>query len=162
MAEKTRSIVDVMFAALADQYSRDPVYTLLNTQTNVTPEDVMRGKIVVLNSLSDIYFEPGRLAQFHFKNSFQRSVLQGRQPNADGEVTPVVLWCDEAYNFISDLDLRFFFAEARSNKSIGVYLEQGISLWQLVRASRQQRQGRGRFLTNLQTKLFFPKQFAAE
>ncbi|MEI6534814.1 MAG: hypothetical protein WCN98_05695 [Verrucomicrobiaceae bacterium] len=148
---KPRSSIDVMFAKLADQYSREPIRSLLCTDTNFTPEDAMAGKIIVLSLPTRKYFEPGRLAQFHFKYSFQRSMLQ--RDTTRGELRPVVLWCDEAHNFISDFD-REYFAESRSFRSIGCYLEQGIAGYEAALGTRSEK-AVDAFLTNLQTKLFF-------
>ena len=148
---KPRTSIDVMFAKLADEYSRDPVHTLLSTETNFTPEDAMNGKIIVLNLPTRAYFVPGRMAQFHFKYSFQRSMLQ--RDTTQGELRPVVLWCDEAHNFISDFD-KDYFAEARSFKSIGCYLEQGIAGYETALGTHSDK-AVDAFLTNLQTKLFF-------
>ena len=47
--QKPRSTLDVMFAALADAFTVEPVETVLTEPTTITPEDVMAGKIVVLN-----------------------------------------------------------------------------------------------------------------
>jgi hypothetical protein len=160
---KPRSSIDVMFAKLADNYSRDPIRTLLTTTTNVTPEDAMNGKIIVLSLPTRKYFEPGRLAQFHFKYSFQRSMLS-RAMSAD--TRPVCLWCDEAHNFIADFDPEYQ-AEVRSFRGVTVYLEQGISGYEIALGARSEK-AVDSFLTNLATKLFFQNsspennRFAAE
>lgn len=146
--EKPRSIIDVMMAALVNLYARDPVRTLLTTSTTFTPEDVMAGAVVCLNLPTRTFFEPGRLAQFHFKYSYQRSVLeQARLP------IPCVLWGDEYHNFVADFDAEFF-AEARSRQSITVALEQGIGGYKRA-LGLSDRRDVDAFLANLTVKLFF-------
>jgi type IV secretory pathway TraG/TraD family ATPase VirD4 len=160
---KPRSSIDVMFAKLADNYSRDPIRTLLTTETNVTPEDAMNGKIIVLSLPTRKYFEPGRLAQFHFKYSFQRSMLTRSMSD---EAVPCCLWCDEAHNFIADFD-REYQAEVRSFRGVTVYLEQGIAGYETALGAHSEK-AVDAFLTNLATKLFFQNsspesnKFAAE
>ena len=146
--DRVRSTVDVMFAALVNVYARDPVRTLLTTGTTFTPEDVMRGAVCVLNLPTRTFFEPGRLAQFHVKYSYQRSVLeQARLP------IPCVLWGDEYHNFVADFDAEFF-AESRSRQSITVALEQGIGGYKRALGLRDSRDV-DTFLANLTLKLFF-------
>ena len=94
-----------MFAAVADAFTVEPVETVLTEPTTITPEDVMAGKIVVLNFPVRKFFEPGRMAQFCFKYSFQRSMLT--RDAASPDTVPTVLWADEAHNFIASFDREY-------------------------------------------------------
>lgn len=150
LAEKPRSTLDVMFAALADAFTVEPVETILTEPTTVTPEDVMAGKIVVLNLPVRKFFESGRMAQFCFKYSFQRSMLNRDAASLD--IIPTVLWADEAHNFIASFD-REYAAEARSFKTITCYLEQSIAGYEAALGTHSKTEVEA-FLANLQLRIY--------
>jgi hypothetical protein len=150
LAEKPRSTLDVMFAALADAFTVEPVETILTEPSTITPEDVMAGKIVVLNLPVRKFFEPGRMAQFCFKYSFQRSML-GREA-ASIDTVPTVLWADEAHNFIASFD-KDYAAEVRSFKSITCFLEQSIAGYEAALGTHSRTEVEA-FLANLQLRIY--------
>src|SRR5690606_30132507 len=56
LSEKTRSIIDFSFAGFLFRLLRDPVYTLFcRNPSTFTPEDCLKGKIIVLNLPVKIY-----------------------------------------------------------------------------------------------------------
>jgi hypothetical protein len=148
--QKPRSTLDVMFAALADAFTVEPVETILTEPTNITPEDVMNGKIVCLNLPVRKFFEPGRMAQFCFKYSFQRSMLTRDASSMD--IVPTVLWADEAHNFVASFD-REYAAEIRSFKSITCYLEQSIAGYEAALGTHSKTDVEA-FLANLQLRIY--------
>ena len=155
LSDKTRSIINVMFAVLGDAfYAEEPVRSILTGATTVTPDDVIkRGKIVVLNLPTNIYYEAGRMAQFCFKYSFQRAMLRRRKPSDGSPMRPTVLWADEAHNFCHPFDSQYF-REVRSNRGINVFLEQGIGGY-IQAMNFSSADAVDDYLQNLSTKFFF-------
>jgi len=152
---KPRATIDVMFATLADAFlSEEPIRSLLNSTTTVSPEDVIeRGRIVVLSLPTSIYHAAGKMVQASFKLSFQRAMLRRRKPSDGSPLRPCVLWMDEAHNFVHYFDARYF-AEVRSNRGISVFMDQSVGGIMSALGMTQYGEVDG-FLANLSTKLFF-------
>ena len=122
LSEKTRSIVEQMFFGFGDRFMRDPLYSLFNTTTTVTPEDTIRGKIIVINLPYLIYENTGRDGQVLFKYIWQRAMQRRKiQDNS----RPTFLWVDEAHYFIHDHDIDHQ-STARSYRACTVYLTQNL------------------------------------
>lgn len=122
LSEKTRSIVEQMFFGFGDRFMRDPLYSLFNTETTITPEDTIKGKIIVFNLPYLIYENIGRDGQILFKYVWQRA-MQRRQIRQDSR--PVFLWVDEAHYFLHDHDIDHQ-STARSYRACTVYLTQNL------------------------------------
>ena len=122
LSEKTRSIVEQMFFGFGDRFMRDPLYSLFNTATTVTPEDTIKGKIIIVNLPYLIYENTGRDGQVLFKYVWQRA-MQRRQIRNNSR--PTFLWVDEAHYFIHDHDIDHQ-STARSYRACTVYLTQNL------------------------------------
>ncbi|GAB5476339.1 MAG: hypothetical protein Mars2KO_44380 [Maribacter sp.] len=122
LSEKTRSIVEQMFFGFGDRFMRDPLYSLFNTTTTVTPEDTIRGKIIIINLPYLIYENTGRDGQVLFKYIWQRA-MQRRKIKDNSR--PTFLWVDEAHYFIHDHDIDHQ-STARSYRACTVYLTQNL------------------------------------
>ena len=127
LSEKTRSIVEQMFFGFGDRFMRDPLYRLFNTKTNVTPEDTIKGKIIVFNLPYLIYENIGRDGQILFKYVWQRA-MQRRQIRDHSR--PTFLWVDEAHYFLHDHDIDHQ-STARSYRACTVYLTQNLPNYSL-------------------------------
>ncbi|MDH7911346.1 TraM recognition domain-containing protein [Winogradskyella sp. SYSU M77433] len=127
LSEKTRSIVEQMFFGFGDRFMRDPLYSLFNTDTTVTPEDTIKGKIIVFNLPYLIYENIGRDGQILFKYVWQRA-MQRRQIREGSR--PVFLWVDEAHYFLHDHDIDHQ-STARSYRACTVYLTQNLPNYSL-------------------------------
>ena len=122
-----RGILDGMFARLIDAFNSDMrIRSVLCSKSTVTPDDCIDGqKIVILSLPTSRWHEAGRMAQYCFKYSYQRSML-ARMPKEDGTpMSPSVLWVDEAHSFVHHFDSTYL-REVRSNRGITVFLDQGI------------------------------------
>lgn len=155
LSDRTRSVIDVMFAVLIDAFSaEEPIRAILTGKTTVTPDDVIRrGKIVVLSLPTNVYYGAGRMAQFCFKYSFQRAMLRRRKPADGSPMRPTVLWVDEAHAFAHPFDSQYF-REVRSNRGINVFLEQGIGGY-IQAMNLASADAVDDYLQNLATKFFF-------
>ncbi|MEM6813262.1 MAG: TraM recognition domain-containing protein [Bacteroidota bacterium] len=127
LSEKTRSIVEQMFFGFGDRFMRDPLYTLFNTGTDITPEDTIKGKIIVFNLPYLIYENIGRDGQILFKYVWQRA-MQRRQIRDNSR--PTFLWVDEAHYFLHDHDIDHQ-STARSYRACTVYLTQNLPNYSL-------------------------------
>lgn len=151
---RPRSSIDVSFAVLADAFcGEEPLRTILTTNTTITPEQAMEGKIVILSLPTNVYYGAGRMAQFCFKYSLQRAVLRRNKHKNSRSFRPVVIWCDEAHAFAHPFDATYF-AECRSSRGINVYLEQSVGGYMRALGLSQVSEVDG-FLQNLATKIFF-------
>ena len=122
LSEKTRSIVEQMFFGFGDRFMRDPLYTLFNTTTTVTPEDTIKRKIIVINLPYLIYENTGRDGQILFKYAWQRAM---QRRTITPKSRPTFLWVDEAHYFIHEHDVDHQ-STARSYRACTVYLTQNL------------------------------------
>ena len=151
LSEKTRSIVEQMFFAFGDRFMRDPLYSLFNTKTTVTPEDTIKGKIIIVNLPYLIYENTGRDGQVLFKYVWQRA-MQRRQITERSR--PTFLWVDEAHYFLHDHDIDHQ-STARSYRACTVYLTQNLPNFSLHAGGGDKGISRFKALAgNLGTKFF--------
>lgn len=123
LSEKTRSIIDFTFAGFLFRLLREPVYSLFcKNLSTVTPQDSLKGKIILINLPTKLYHKVGRDCQILFKYIWQRT-MEKRNVNENGR--PVFLWADEAQNFIHEHDADFQ-ATARSSRIATVYISQNL------------------------------------
>lgn len=151
LSEKTRSIVEQMFFGFGDRFMRDPLYGLFNTKGNISPEDTIKGKIIIINLPYLIYENTGRDGQILFKYVWQRA-MQRREITEKSR--PTFLWVDEAHYFIHDHDIDHQ-STARSYRACTVYLTQNLPNFTLHAGGGQQGSYRFKALAgNLGTKFF--------
>ena len=153
LGDRTRSSIVAMFITLAEALMRSKMRELFCSGTTVAPEDILAGKIVVVDLPVKEWGEVGRIAAVLWKYCFQKTV-ERRKDNADGHGRPVFLWADECQYFISRHDA-LFQATARSSRVSTVYLTQSIP--SLVAAVGAEQEGRAlvdSLLNNLVTKIF--------
>lgn len=151
LSEKTRSIVEQMFFGFGDRFMRDPLYSLFNTTTTITPEDTIKGKIIIVNLPYLIYENTGRDGQVLFKYIWQRA-MQRRQIRDNSR--PTFLWVDEAHYFLHDHDIDHQ-STARSYRACTVYLTQNLPNYSLHAGGGDKGASRFKALAgNLGTKFF--------
>ena len=123
LSDRTRSVIEHSFWGLLFRLIREPVKSLLcSPSPNLSPEDCLKGKIILINLPVKLYDKVGRDAQILFKYIWQRA-MERRQITADSK--PVFLWADEAQNFLHTHDIDYQ-ATARSSRVCTVYLTQNI------------------------------------
>lgn len=142
---KTRSNILFTFTGFADVFIRDTLRELFCTNTNIYPEMIPKGAVILLDLPIHEYGEVGRFAQIIFKYIFQKSIE--RRQDKDGR--PVFLWADEAQYFINSHDA-IFQSTARSSKTMTVYLTQNLGGY----SENLGEDLIGSLLGNLQTKIF--------
>lgn len=105
MNPKTRGTVDSDFTGMLDPLSRGEIGELFGTTTNLTPDDILDGKVVVVDIPVSQHRKIGQYAGVIWSQLFQRAVDRRRyEPPYD---RPVFLWQDEAHWFATESDAMF-------------------------------------------------------
>jgi hypothetical protein len=123
LASKTRETIDADFTGMFDPLTRGKIGELFGTTTNLTPDDIFNGKVVVINIPVARYREVGQFAALIWAQLFQRAV--DRRTYTPPETRPVFLWEDEAHYFTIEQDA-LFQTTARSKGISVVRLTQNI------------------------------------
>lgn len=151
LSDKTRSIIELSFSGFLFRLLRDPVYSLFcSTASNVTPEDCLDGKIILINLPVKTFHKIGRDSQILFKYIWQRAmekrvIEQGSRG--------VFLWADEAQNFLHEHDAEYQ-ATARSSRISTVYLSQNLPNYHANMGGAKSEYRVKSFLGTLATKIF--------
>lgn len=123
LSEKTRSVIVSTFTSMADVLMRGILRGLFSADTNIVPEAVADGTVLVIDLPVKTFGEVGRFAQVLWKYAFQRAIE--RRDVAENP-RPVFLWADEAQSFITSYDMQFQ-TTCRSSRVATVYLTQNVS-----------------------------------
>jgi len=123
LAEKTRSIVVSTFTSLADVLNRGVLRELFGTTTNVTPDDCLDGKVVVVDLAVKEFSELGTIAAVLWKTMYQKMV---ERRDVRHRPRPVFLFADELHLFTCTTDA-LFQTTARSARCCTVYLTQNLN-----------------------------------
>lgn len=151
LSEKPRSIGYTMVNNVLDQFLFGEVADLVAAgETNLTPDDVLAGKVVVADLPVLRFAAPGRFAQIVLKALVQRRVLQ-RDPSENPR--PVVVWSDECQFFVVPSVDCMVQSVARQARLVTVALTQSIPLLvQELGGTPKAEQEVTAWLSNLQTK----------
>lgn len=122
LGEKTRGSIVAMFSTLAEALMRGKMRELFCEDTSLAPEDILHGKIVVVDLPVKEWSEVGRMAAVIWKYCLQKAV-ERRVDNSHGSGRPMFIWADECQHFVSRYDA-LFQATARSSRAASVYLTQ--------------------------------------
>lgn len=149
LSDKTASSVNIYTINLLERFISGHVRDLVSGASTVTPDDVLNGRILVINTPFLVYREPGQLIQLAWKLSMIRAALR-RDLKANDR--PVCIWADEAQlHALPSVDCMTQ-AVARSHKLINVAITQNIPLLESVIKRREDVLA---WISNLQTKFIF-------
>lgn len=149
--EKTRSIIDFSFISFLSRFMREPIYSLFcNKVSTVTPEECLKGKVILLSVPVKLYGKIGRDAQIMFKYIWQRA-MERRDPSSGNR--PVFLWADESQNFLHEHDADYQ-ATARSSRICTVYISQNLPNYFANMGGVHSEHRVKSFLGTLNTKIF--------
>ena len=123
LASKTRETIDADFTGMFDPLTRGKIGELFGTETNLTPDDILDGKVVIIDIPIAKYREVGQYAALIWAQLFQRAVDRRRYEAPGGR--PVFLWEDEAHYFTIEQDA-LFQTTARSKGISVVRLTQNL------------------------------------
>ncbi len=153
LGEKTRGSMVAMFSTLAEGLMRGKMRELFCEGTTLCPENVIGGKVVVIDLPVKEWSEVGRMAAVIWKYCLQKAV-ERRVDNASGQGRPLFIWADECQHFTSRYD-PLFQATARSSRAACVYLTQNYpSLAAALGAGSEGRVMTDSLLGNMGTKIF--------
>jgi hypothetical protein len=151
LSEKTRSVIVSTFTSMVDVFQRSVLRELFCTTTNIVPEAVEDGKILLMDLSVKEFGEVGQLAQVLMKYVFMRSI---ERRTGSANPRPVFLWVDESQLFTTDYDFMFQ-TTARSARVCTVYLTQNLSnYYATLGAGEQGKASADSLLANLNTKIF--------
>jgi hypothetical protein len=151
LAEKTKSIVSFSFTAFLSRLIREPIYSLLcGGITTVTPEDCMKGKIVLIDLPVKFFDKAGRDAQIILKYCFQRAF---ERRTVDDTTRPLFIFADESQHFIHEHDATFQ-TTSRSSRVAVVYLTQNLPNYYANMGGDKAEENVKSFLGNFNTKIF--------
>jgi type IV secretory system conjugative DNA transfer VirD4/TraG family protein len=121
--DKTRSLIEAHLKGILNPLVRGQIGELFGTTTNLTPDDILDGKVVVVDISVDEYREIGQYAGLIWSQLFQRKVERRRYDSPN--TRPVFLWVDEAHKFTIPQDAEFQ-STARSHGISVVRLTQNL------------------------------------
>ena len=121
--QRTRSNIDADFTGMFDPLTRGKIGELFGTTTNISPEDIFNGKIIVIDIPVKKWREVGQHAAVIWAQLFQRAV--DNRLYVPPFTRPVFLWEDEAHHFTIEQDA-LFQATARKHGIAVVRLTQNL------------------------------------
>ncbi|HEY1794238.1 MAG TPA: hypothetical protein VGG34_15080 [Opitutaceae bacterium] len=153
LGDRTRGSIVAMFSTLAEALMRGRMRELFCSGTTVAPEDVLAGRILLVDLPVKEWSEVGRMAAVILKYCLQKAV-ERRADNADGRGRPLFIWADECQHFASRYDT-LFQATARSSRAASVYLTQNYpSLCASLGGGQDGRTAADALIGNMGTKIF--------
>lgn len=123
-ASKTRTSITLGIFAMFDAFRGRDIPALISSATNITPESIMSGLIVVLDLPLKELRHTGLMVQSAWKYLFQTALERCHNANSPKR-RPVFLWEDEGQYFFSDHD-HHFQDTARSSRVCRVILTQNL------------------------------------
>lgn len=124
MDEKPKSSVLMTASTLLARFQKGVLRDLFTASKSThTPDDVLAGKIVVVDCAALTHHEAGRVANLIWKSAVQRAVQRRK---ATDESVPVFIFADECQHFLTRQDAKFV-TTSRSYRTSMVYLTQNKS-----------------------------------
>jgi hypothetical protein len=123
MADRTRSSILTYVMKILHVFNTGLAKEMIAEGTNVSPDDILKGKWVLVNFPPSSFGAVGSLISSGWKYLTELAVLKRK---ADEKSPFVTIWCDEAHQFVNSYDATFI-AQCRSHKGCMVYLTQSIS-----------------------------------
>lgn len=151
LSEKTRSIIEFSFTGLLFRLLREPIFSIFCSKpSTVTPDDCLKGSIILINLPVKVYNKIGRDVQIIVKYIWQRAM---ERRNIKENNRPVFLWADEAQNFLHEHDA-VYQATARSSRIATVYITQNLPNYLASMGGNKSEHRVKGFLATLGTKIF--------
>ena len=150
MAEKTRSSIMTGVMGILHVFNTGIIRELVSTNTNVSPDDMLAGKWVIVNMAPAEWGDMGALIAAGWKYLVQRRVLR-RMTQSNDPV--VVIWADEYAQFMNSYDAHYL-AQCRSHMGCMVVLTQSLHSYYMSMRGDTGRHQADALLTNFATKIF--------
>jgi hypothetical protein len=150
LSEKTRSVVMSTFTSMIDVLNRGVLRELFCEGTNLTPDVIPQGKIIVVDLSVKEYGEVGLCANVLMKYTFMRSI-ERRDVGANSR--PVFLWQDEGQLFSTNFDMPFQ-TTARASRVATVVMTQSINNFYALGEGQQGKAQADSIFGNLNLKIW--------
>jgi len=150
MSEKTRSSIITGVMGILHVFNVGVVRELVSTTTNVSPDDMLLGKWILVNMAPAEWGDMGALIAGGWKYLTQRRILR-RQAEPDGFIN--VIWADEYHQFVNSFD-SYYLAQCRSRLGCMVVLSQSLSSYYAALKGDSGRNLADALLPNFSTKIF--------
>ena len=128
LADRTRSSIAITLEVLLDSFMRYPLRDLLLGKTTVSPDDVLAGKLIVIDVAVKEFDLIGKIAGVIWKYSLQRAIERrpGLADQSGGDsLRPIFIAADEAQFWASSSDT-LFQTTARNARGLTVYATQNL------------------------------------
>lgn len=127
LADRTRSSIAQTLSVLLDSFVRYPIRELLSSQTTCTPDDVLAGKIVIVDVPVKEFDHIGKIVGVIWKYCLQRAIERRVETGgyAADALRPVFIAADEAQFWATKWDAQFQ-QTARAARGITVYSSQNL------------------------------------
>ena len=150
MADKTRSSILTGVMGILHVFNTGVVREMVSTTTNVSPDDILAGKWVIVNMSPAEWGDMGLFIAAGWKYLTEKAVLR-RHATANANV--VTIWCDEAAQFVNSFDSHFI-TQCRSHKGCLVFLTQSLHSYYGALKGQAGKHQADALLTNFGTKIF--------
>jgi hypothetical protein len=122
MADRTKSSILTGVMGILHTFNTGIVRELVSTTTNVSPDDMLKRKWVLVNMPPAVYGDLGAFVNAGWKYLTQKRILRRESKPGD----PInVIWCDEAAQFCNSMD-QYYVAQCRSHLGCLVFLCQSL------------------------------------
>lgn len=152
MPEKMRGSVIASVCAELNRFTDGILRECFTTTTDIVPELVFSGSIIVMGFPSLSYQEEGTVAQGLFKLMFQRCVESRNGLAKEFAERPLFLYADEAQYFVSTYDDTFL-STCRGSKCAVVYLTQSLPTY-IAQLGKEKSDAVDGFVGKFTTKIF--------
>ena len=149
MADKTRSSILTGVMGILHVFNVGTVRELISTTASVSPDDMLRGKWVIVNMPPSEWGDQGALVAAGWKYLTEKMVLR-RHASADSNV--ITIWCDEAAQFVNSFD-SMFITQCRSHLGALVFLTQSLHSYYGALKGEHGRHQADALLTNFSTRV---------
>jgi hypothetical protein len=128
LADRTRSSIAITLSVLLDAFLRYPLRELFLSELSVSPDDILAGRIVIVDIPVKSFDLIGKVAGVLWKYSVQRAIE--RRPELANSrsietVRPIFIAADEAQFWCTSTDT-LFQSTARSARGLTVYSTQSV------------------------------------
>lgn len=157
MADETRSSISMTLGVALNNLTTGVMKDLFGTGTNVTPQDVLAGKILIVDMPTASYRVLGKITAVMWKEVMQLAILdrpEMRNGTPTDQIRPVFIAADEAQEFVSSASAKLisdshFASLSRQARGTTVYAIHSIASLE----SEMSRKGETEvLLANLRTK----------
>ncbi len=129
LGDRTRSSVSTTLTGVLDCLLRYPLNDLFGQGITVSPDNVLQGKIIIVDVPINENYDFGEIAAVLWKTAVQRAILARPELRAKNPaaIRPVFLAGDECQYFVSSGDV-LFATTCAAARGISVYATQSLEL----------------------------------